>query len=112
MYFCTEKEVPQLPKDWQPIGIGKAVNVPRHYDSLAPGYELQTILIRTHDVEFFKALYHHDVLVNMIPHEVYESLRGMVGEGNQICLVCDATVGKVLEPWFGNAGIILRRFEL
>lgn len=48
----------------------------------------------------------------MIPHEVYEVLRGMVGEGSKIYLVCDDAVGKVLEPWFSNAGIMLRRFEL
>lgn len=112
MYYCTEKDLPQLPKDFQPIGVGCARNIPRRYDSLKPSLELLTILVRTRDVEFFKTMYHREVLVNMIPHEVYEGLRGMVGEGNKICLVCDEVVGKVLEPWFGNAGILLRRFEL
>lgn len=112
MYFCTEKELSQIPKDFQPIGVGCATNIPRRYDSLAPSSELKTILTRTHDMEFFKALYHREVLVDLIPHEVYEGLRGMVGEGSKICLVCDDAVGKVLEPWFGNAGIMLRRFKL
>lgn len=33
MYFCTEKELSQIPKDFQPIGVGCATNIPRRYDS-------------------------------------------------------------------------------